>query len=214
VRKTSCDIVSFDMPIYQTIRHQLWPNAKTLLAMTFSMLPAGCARPQASMASASETSPMKPASHRPACITHFPTKDDLGQSMLQRERESLNKALAAAGAEHEDWSRRRQEAVQILAKARLPAVMIAEFAGLPPRCQAELRLLHTNMTGWLSRFATEALRRQELSDDADPEVLGNALMALAQGTALYARLVHAGPDGSASRIQLISGAFAALLQCS
>ena len=43
---------------------------------------------------------------------HFPTKDDLGQSMLQRERESLNKALAAAGAEHEDWSRRRQEAVR------------------------------------------------------------------------------------------------------
>ena len=124
---------------------------------------------------------------------HFPTKDDLGQAMLQRERESLNKALAAAGAEHEDWPRRRQEAVQLLAKARLPAVLMAEFAGLPPRCQAELRLLHTNMTGWLSRFATEALRRQELPDDADPEVLGNALMALAQGTALYTRLVHVDP---------------------
>ena len=124
---------------------------------------------------------------------HFPTKDDLGQAMLQRERESLNKALAAAGAEHEDWPRRQQEAIQLLAKARLPAVLMAEFTGLPPRCQAELRLLHTNMTGWLSRFATEALRRQELHDGDDPEVLGNALMALALGTALCARLVRVDP---------------------
>lgn len=124
---------------------------------------------------------------------HFPTKDDLGQAMLQRERESLNKALAAVGAEHEDWPRRQQEAVQLLAKARLPAVLMAEFTGLPPRCQSELRLLHTNMTGWLARFATEALRRQELPDHSNPEALANALLALAQGTALFAYLAEIDP---------------------
>lgn len=124
---------------------------------------------------------------------HFPTKDDLGQAMLQRERESLNKSLAAIAAEHEDWSKRRQEAIQVLAKSRLPAVLVAEIAGLPPRCHAELRLLHTNLTGWLSRFATEALRRQELPDDTDPEALARALLALAQGSALYSRLAEVDP---------------------
>ena len=124
---------------------------------------------------------------------HFPTKDDLGQAMLQRERESLNKALAAVGAEHEDWAKRRHEVIRRLARARLPAVLAAEMAGLPPRCQAELRLLHTNLIGWLTRFATEALRRQELPDDVNPEVLANALLALAQGSALYTSLAEVDP---------------------
>lgn len=124
---------------------------------------------------------------------HFPTKDDLGQAVLQRERESLNKELAAVGAEHEDWAKRRNEVISRLAKARLPVVLVAEMAGLPPRCQAELRLLHSNLTGWLARFATEALRRRELADDANPEALAHALLALAQGAALYANLAEISP---------------------
>ena len=124
---------------------------------------------------------------------HLSTKDDLGVAVIQQERDNLNKQLAAVGAEHEDWPRRRQEALRSLAQSRLTAVLVAELAGLPPKCQAELRLLHSNLVGWLTRFATEALRRHELPDSSEPEAMAGALLALAQGAALYSSLAKVNP---------------------
>ena len=124
---------------------------------------------------------------------HTPTKDELATAVVQRERDRLNKRLASIGAEHEDWPRRRPELMQSLAETRLTAVLAAELAGLPPKCQAELRLLHSNLIGWLTRFATEAIRRQEMPQNTEPEALAATMLALAQGAALYSTLAPVDP---------------------
>jgi len=82
--------------------------------------------------------------------------------------------------------------MQSLTETRLTAVLVAELAGLPPKCQAELRLLHSNLIGWLTRFATEAIRRQEMPQNTEPEALAGTMLALAQGAALYSTVAPVG----------------------
>ena len=109
---------------------------------------------------------------------HFPTKGDLCTAVVQRHRDAWNRRLAALGAEMEDWPRRwRTLAAKFASKSRdghLLAILTADFANLSPLCQNEVQLLHSNLTGWLARFITEAKKRDELPQETDAEAMAGS----------------------------------------
>ncbi len=122
---------------------------------------------------------------------HFPTKGDLAAAVVQRYRDRLNRRLAMIAAENEDWPRRWRLVAALLTRpdraGDLPAVLAACFASLPPPAQEEVRLLHSNLTGWLARFIAEARKRTELPQETDVEALAHSLFALLQGGLLLSR---------------------------
>ncbi len=134
---------------------------------------------------------------------HFPTKGDLCTAVVQRHRDAWNRRLAVLAAETEDWPRRwRTLAAKFASKSRdghLLAVLSADFANLSPPCQNEVRLLHSNLTGWLVRFVTEARKRDELPQETDAEAMAHALLSLLQGSLLLARLGNPGVAAGAFR---------------
>ena len=133
---------------------------------------------------------------------HFPTKGDLCLAVIQRHRDAWNRRLAALAAEIEDWPRRwRTLAAKFASKSRdgyLLSILAADFGHLPPTCQHEVQLLHSNLTGWLARFVTEAKKRDELPIDTNAEAMAHALLSLLQGSLLLARLGSPG---------IVAGAF-------
>ena len=134
---------------------------------------------------------------------HFPTKGDLCTAVVQRHRDAWNRRLAALGAEIEDWPRRwRTLAAKFASKSRdghLLAILTADFANLSPLCQNEVQLLHSNLTGWLARFITEAKKRDELPQETDAEAMAHALLSILQGCLLMARLGTPGVVAGALR---------------
>ena len=127
---------------------------------------------------------------------HFPTKGDLLAAVVLRHRDAWNRRLAALAAETEDWPRRWNVLASKFASpsrdGHLLGMLAADFANLPPACQNEARLLHSNLTGWLARFVTEARRRDELSQETDPEAMAHGLLSLLQGGLLLSRMGAAG----------------------
>lgn len=134
---------------------------------------------------------------------HFPTKGDLCAAVIQRHRDAWNRRFAALAAETEDWPRRwRTLAAKFASKSRdghLLAILSAGFANLPPPCQIEVQLLHSNLTGWLARFVTEAKKRDEMPQETDAEAMAHALLSLLQGSLLLARIGHFGVVAGALR---------------
>ncbi len=134
---------------------------------------------------------------------HFPTKDDLLSAVVLRHRDAWNRRLAALAAETEDWPRRwRLLAAKVASPSRdgnLLGMLAANFGSLPPACQTETQLLHSNLTGWLARFVTEAKKRGELPPEADTEALAHALLSLLQGGLLLGRIGTPGVMGGVLR---------------
>ena len=134
---------------------------------------------------------------------HFPTKGDLCLAVIQRHRDAWNRRLAALAAEIDDWPRRwRTLAAKFASKSRdghLLAILTADYASLPPACQIEVQLLHSNLTGWFARFVTEAKKRDELPPETDAEAMAHGLLSLLQGSLLLARLGTPGVVAGAFR---------------
>lgn len=134
---------------------------------------------------------------------HFPTKDDLLAAVVLRHRDAWNRRLAVLAAETEDWPRRwKLLAAKFASPSRdghLLGMLAANFANLPPLCQNETQLLHSNLTGWLARFVTEAKKRDELPPEADAESMAHALLSLLQGSLLLARMGTPGVIAGAFR---------------
>ena len=123
---------------------------------------------------------------------HCATKGDLCAAVVLRYRDGLNRRLAALAAEHDDWSRRWRLTAALFTRGGragdLLGALAAGFATLPLPVRQEVVLLHSNLTGWLARFVTEARRRNELPQECDAEALSHSLLALLQGGLLLERL--------------------------
>ena len=130
---------------------------------------------------------------------HFPAKADMLVAVIVRFRETMNRRMGQLDAELDDLpSRVRRLSVETGRMAphgmTLAAVMAADFNTLPPNVQAEVRLLTTNVYGWLTRFVTQAKNRDELADDSSVDSIVTGMYARLLGEALLARLVSASPS--------------------
>ncbi|MDB6076050.1 MAG: TetR family transcriptional regulator [Verrucomicrobiaceae bacterium] len=123
---------------------------------------------------------------------HFPTKDDLLSAVVLRHRDAWNRRFAALAAETEDWPRRWRLLSTKFASPSLDGYLLgmlaANFGSLPPASQNETQLLHSNLTGWLARFVTEAKKRDELPQETDVEAMAHALLSMLQGGLLLGRI--------------------------
>ncbi|MDB6140231.1 MAG: Tetracyclin repressor-like, C-terminal domain, partial [Verrucomicrobiaceae bacterium] len=77
-------------------------------------------------------------------------------------------------------------------EGHLIGLLAANFTHLSPLCHAEAQLLHSNLTGWLARFVSEAKKRDELPQETDAEAMAHALLGLLQGGLLLSRMGTAG----------------------
>lgn len=124
---------------------------------------------------------------------HFPTKSDLAAAVLTRHRERLNKLLAAIAAEHENWQTRITNVIAVFspkysANSLLLALASADYAALSTQAKAEVQLLHENLTGWLARFTSEAIKRDELPSHTAPADVALTLLSTLQGALLLGRI--------------------------
>ena len=131
---------------------------------------------------------------------HFPTKEDLGTATLERYRERLNKVMAEYEAESDDWVRRRHQIIGWFKRACtegricLLSAFSSDLHTLPPRAQEAVRLLHSNLLGWLTRFVLAAQRQGQESDEQPADDIAAGLLAQIQGGILMSRTAPASPD--------------------
>ncbi len=126
---------------------------------------------------------------------HYPTKGDLAAAVLHRYRERWNAKLGAIAMEHEDWRGRVAAVVAAFAgmvvgkgSACLLAIACVDHASLSNAAQAETKLLHENLTGWLARFTVEAKKREEIAASHDAGTMAESLLSTLQGALLLSRV--------------------------
>ena len=126
---------------------------------------------------------------------HFATKGDLAAAVLHRYRERWNTQLGAIAVEHEDWRGRVAAVIAAFAgmadgkgSACLLAIVCVDHASLSSAAQAETKLLHENLAGWLARFIVEAKKRGELAAGIDTGGMAELLLSALQGALLLSRV--------------------------
>jgi TetR/AcrR family transcriptional repressor of nem operon len=126
---------------------------------------------------------------------YYPTKGDLAAAVLHRYRERWNAKLGSIAVEHEDWQGRVAGVVAAFAggtarqsSGSLLAIACADQATLSSAAQAEARLLHENLTGWLARFIVEAKKHGEVAARIDAGDMAELMLSTLQGALLLSRI--------------------------
>jgi len=125
---------------------------------------------------------------------HFPTKTDLAVALVRRYREAMEESMAKVAVSKtsladrlEAVSRAFADTLKSDSRVCVCCALAAEYAGLPPEVQAELKRLIADSETWIARFLTEGRARGEMAGDLDPVDLARLWYASLQGALVMAR---------------------------
>lgn len=134
---------------------------------------------------------------------HFPSKDDLGRSLVARYRERFRGALEAVEADSDDPRERlRRYAKLYLSVLRdenrmcLCGMLAADFSTLARPVREELRRFFDDNEAWLARVLADGRARGLLSFKGSPAATAVVLVSGLEGAMLVAR-----STGGARRFQ-------------
>jgi TetR/AcrR family transcriptional repressor of nem operon len=123
---------------------------------------------------------------------HFATKAKLGCALITGYRERFNTGLADIETRYETPQRLNRyvqlyEGVLVLDRMCLCGMLAAEYSGLPPTMQRELRRFFDENERWLERNLERGRAEGQLKFHGSPLELARTLTAALEGAMLLAR---------------------------
>ena len=124
---------------------------------------------------------------------HFPSKADLGRSLIERYRRAFADALATIGRQAPDARERLRRYVglydTVLRDDRmcLCGMLAAEYATLPEAMQDELRRFFDENEVWLGRVLEEGRKAGELGFRGPAKQRARGILGALEGAMLVAR---------------------------
>jgi TetR/AcrR family transcriptional repressor of nem operon len=129
---------------------------------------------------------------------HFPTKADLGEAVVETERERFAKVLARLDAEEKDPRRRLKRFVELFQaktidcgnRMCLGAMLAVEQDTLPDAVGQAARQLFADKEAWLAKLLEEGRKQRRFRFKGSPEVTARAVFGALEGALLTARAFH------------------------
>jgi TetR/AcrR family transcriptional repressor of nem operon len=126
---------------------------------------------------------------------YFPSKGDLGEALVRREREVFARTLARLDDEEGDPRRRLERFVELFRAATigcenrmcLAAMLAVEQETLPEAVGQAVRQLFEDNETWLTRLLTEGRKRRQFRFKGPPEEAARSLFSTLEGALLTAR---------------------------
>src|SRR3954447_26025830 len=129
---------------------------------------------------------------------HFPTKADLGEALIENEREVFARSLARLDAEEKDPRRRLERFIQLFQATTigcgnrmcLGAMLAVEQETLPDAVGQAVRRLFADNEDWLARLLEEGRKTRQFRFKGSAELAARSLFSSLEGALLIARAFH------------------------
>ena len=126
---------------------------------------------------------------------HFPTKGDLGEALIENEREAFARNLAQLDAVEKDPRRRLERFIQFFQASTigrdnrmcLGAMLAVEQETLPDAVREATRRLFADNEAWLATALEAGWKKRQFRLRAPAEVVARALFSSLEGALLTAR---------------------------
>jgi TetR/AcrR family transcriptional repressor of nem operon len=129
---------------------------------------------------------------------HFPTKGDLGEALVENEREKRARFLAQLDAEEKDPRRRLERFVQLFQRNTidcgnrmcLGAMLAVEQDTLPDAVSAAVQRLISTNEAWLARVLEEGRRKRQFRFKGSADLAARSFFSCLEGALLTSRAFH------------------------
>lgn len=129
---------------------------------------------------------------------HFPTKGDLGEALIENEREVFARNLAQLDAGEADPRRRLERFIQLFQATTigcdnrmcLGAMLAVERETLPDAVEQAVRRLFEENEGWLAKLLEEGRKKRQFRFKGPAIVAARSLFSSLEGALLMARAFH------------------------
>jgi TetR/AcrR family transcriptional regulator, transcriptional repressor for nem operon len=129
---------------------------------------------------------------------HFPTKGDLGEALIENEREVFARNLAQLDATERDPRRRLERFIQLFQSTTigcdnrmcLGAVLAVEQETLPDSVGQGVRRLFADNEDWLGKLLEEGRKMRQFRFKGSANVAARSLFSSLEGALLTARAFH------------------------
>jgi TetR/AcrR family transcriptional repressor of nem operon len=126
---------------------------------------------------------------------HFPTKGDLGEALVENEREEFGKDLARLDASEKDPRRRLERFIQLFQASTiecdnrmcLGAMLAVEQETLPDAVGQAVRRLFADNEAWLAKLLEEGRKKRQFRFKGSADVAARSLFSSLEGALLTAR---------------------------
>jgi TetR/AcrR family transcriptional repressor of nem operon len=129
---------------------------------------------------------------------HFPTKGDLGEALIENEREVFARNLAQLDAAEKDPRRRLERFIQLFQASTigcdnrmcLGAMLAVEQETLPDAVGEAVRRLFAANEDWLAKLLEEGRKTRQFRFKGSADVAARFLFSSLEGALLTARAFH------------------------
>ena len=129
---------------------------------------------------------------------HFPTKGDLGEALIENEREVFARNLAQLDAAEKDPRRRLERFIQLFQATTigchnrmcLGAMLAVEQETLPDAVGEAVRRLFADNEDWLAKLLEEGRKKRQFRFKGSADVAARFLFSSLEGALLTARAFH------------------------
>jgi TetR/AcrR family transcriptional regulator, transcriptional repressor for nem operon len=129
---------------------------------------------------------------------HFPTKGDLGQALIENEREVFARNLAQLDAAEKDPRRRLERFIQLFQATTIGcdnrmcmgAVLAVEQETLPDAVGEAVRRLFAENEKWLAKLLEEGRKTRQFRFKGSADAAARILFSSLEGALLIARAFH------------------------
>jgi TetR/AcrR family transcriptional repressor of nem operon len=129
---------------------------------------------------------------------HFPTKGDLGEALVENEREVFAGNLAQIDAEEKDPRRRMERFIQLFQATTigchnrmcLGAMLAAEQETLPDAMGEAVRRLFAANEDWLAKLLEDGRKKGQFRFKGSADAAARFFFAALEGALLTARAFH------------------------
>jgi TetR/AcrR family transcriptional regulator, transcriptional repressor for nem operon len=129
---------------------------------------------------------------------HFPTKGDLGEALIENEREVFARSLAQLDATEKDPRRRLVRFIQFFQSTTigsdnrmcLGAVLAVEQETLPDAMGQAVRRLFAANEKWLAKLLEEGRKKRQFRFKGSADLAARFLFSALEGALLTARAFH------------------------
>ncbi|SIO60509.1 transcriptional regulator, TetR family [Singulisphaera sp. GP187] len=129
---------------------------------------------------------------------HFPTKGDLGEALIENEREVFAKNLAQLDAAEKDPRRRLERFIQLFQASTigcdnrmcLGAMLAAEQETLPDAMGQAVRRLFAANEAWLAKLLEAGRNQRQFRFNGSADLAARSLFSALEGALLTARAFH------------------------
>jgi TetR/AcrR family transcriptional regulator, transcriptional repressor for nem operon len=129
---------------------------------------------------------------------HFPTKGDLGQALIENEREVFARNLAQLDATEKDPRRRLERFIKLFQATTigcdnrmcLGAMLAVEQETLPDAVGGAVRRLFAENEKWLAKLLEEGRKKRQFRFKGSADLAARFLFSALEGALLTARAFH------------------------